>query len=59
MPPMRPAGAVPGTATWAAAQMRLPWGYDGLEIVDVGFTPAIGGNQVIVFDPRNVVVVDG
>ena len=28
------------------------------EIVEVGFSPAIGGNQVVVFDPKSVVVID-
>lgn len=34
-------------------------GYDALEIVEVGFTPAIGGTQIVVYDPRKVVVVEG
>jgi hypothetical protein len=33
-------------------------GYDAIEIVEASFTPAIGGNQLVVYDPRSVVVID-
>jgi hypothetical protein len=33
-------------------------GYDALEIVADRFTPAIGGNQLVVFEPRAIVVVN-
>lgn len=33
-------------------------GYDGLEILKDRFTLAVGGNQIVVFDPRRVVVID-
>jgi hypothetical protein len=34
-------------------------GYDALEIWEDRFTPEVGGNQLVVFDPRRVVVCDG
>ena len=34
-------------------------GYDALEIFELGFSPAAGGTQLVVYDPRRVVVVDG
>jgi hypothetical protein len=33
--------------------------YDALKIVDSKFRYWVGGNQMIVFDPRNVTVIDG
>jgi hypothetical protein len=33
-------------------------GYDAVEIVADRFSPGIGGNQLVVFDPRKVVVVN-
>jgi hypothetical protein len=32
-------------------------GYDALEIVEERFTPIVGGSQLVVYDPRRVVVV--
>ena len=42
----------------ALTRLLRETGYDCLEIVELGFTPTIGGLQVVVFDPRNVVIVD-
>jgi hypothetical protein len=33
-------------------------GYDGLAIFEERASPAIGGTQLVIFDPRNVVVID-
>jgi hypothetical protein len=51
----------PGTYVRPEALTRtiVEAGYDALEIVDVGITPAVGGSQLVVYDPRKVVVVDG
>lgn len=33
-------------------------GFEALQIVDVPFRPSVGGSQVVVFNPRQVVVID-
>jgi len=42
----------------ALTRLMREAGYDVLEIVEPGFTPAVGGAQVVIFDPRMVVVID-
>jgi hypothetical protein len=42
----------------AIRQVVVAAGYDALEIVEASFTPAVGGNQLVVYDPRSVVVID-
>lgn len=52
--------ALPGTSSRAEALTRtiVAAGYDALEIVETGLT-AVGGAQIVVYDRRKVVVVDG
>ena len=32
-------------------------GYDALHVIDEGFTPRIGGTQIVVWDPKRIVVI--
>lgn len=46
----------PDRAT-ALTSVVVGLGYDALEIVEDRFTSAVGGHQIVVYDPRRVVVV--
>lgn len=42
----------------ALTALLREYGYDALLIVDrPGLTGAVGGNQIVVFDPQNVVII--
>ena len=43
----------------ALTRVLVDSGYDALEVAESGFTPGVGGTQVIIYDPRRVVVVEG
>jgi hypothetical protein len=49
-PPLVPAEAF--------TQVVVEAGYDGIEIVEAGISAAVGGTQIVVYDPRKVSVVD-
>lgn len=44
----------PSAVTLALTEL----GYDALEIHEDSFTPQVGGNQIVVFAPKQVVVID-
>ena len=41
----------------ALTHLLIEAGYDALEILEDPFTPVVGGNQLVVFDPQRIVVV--
>jgi hypothetical protein len=42
----------------AITRVFVESGHDALEVVEAGFTTAIGGSQLVIFDPRKVLVVE-
>ena len=49
----------PLVAPEAFSRVLREAGYDALEVVEIGVSATVGGSQVVVYDPLNVVVVDG
>jgi hypothetical protein len=52
------AGLVAPDRATALTRVLLDEGYDAVEIREDRFSASVGGNQVVVFDPRRVVVVN-
>jgi hypothetical protein len=41
----------------AFSKVLVETGYDALEVVEVGISSLIGGTQIVVYDPRRIVVI--
>jgi len=44
--------------SWAFTKTVKDYGYDSVKITDKNFRSEVGGNQWVVFDPKNVVIID-
>jgi hypothetical protein len=55
---LSPSGLNVQVQAQAMTQVLVEAGYDALEIVDEGRAPRVGGSQVVVWNPRAVVIVD-